>query len=157
MPSNWKLLKVSAHAVYVDGALARRSGGSEGERLGRDMNVGGKQSQIRVVAAVQRQFHDLLGIDDLAVLAGIGIEHLRRADNRDRLGHLADLKLRIHALPRGHVYFDIRRSELGEAGMLNRDRVGSHFHVEETVIAGFVRGRLGFNGRVLVRQSHSGA
>ena len=46
---------------------------------GRDVDVGGKQRQIRVIAAVQRQFDDLLRVDDLAVFARIGFERRRRA------------------------------------------------------------------------------
>ena len=100
------------------------------------MNVGGKQRQVRIIAAVQRQLHDRLGADHLAVIAGIGFEHLGRANHAHRLGHLADLELRIHPLPGGDIHFHIRRGELREAGMLHGDGVASHLYVEEAVIAG---------------------
>ena len=68
-----KIVIRAAHAVHVEGALARRAAGREGNRDGRLDRVGGQQRQVRVVAAVERQFDDLLRVDHLAVFARIGL------------------------------------------------------------------------------------
>ncbi len=46
------------------------------------MNVRRKQRKVRIVAAVEREFDNLLCIDHLAVFARIGLEHFGRALNR---------------------------------------------------------------------------
>ena len=59
--------------------------------IGRLMNVGGEQREVGVVAAVERQFDDLLRVDHLAVFARIGFQRSSRAGYFHSLADTADL------------------------------------------------------------------
>ena len=118
------------------------------------MDVGGQQGQIGVIAAVQRQFHDLLRVDDLAVLAGIRLERGGHAGDLNGVGYHAHLHRDIDALPCVDIHRDIRCFEFRKAGEFRRDLVSSHAYIEEIVIASTVSCGFCLNARVLVRQCH---
>ena len=68
------------------------------ERQWATVDVGGEQREIGIVAAIERQFNDLLGVDDLAVFARIGFENGGGAGDFDGLGDSADLQGEVDAL-----------------------------------------------------------
>jgi hypothetical protein len=86
------------------------------------------------------------------MFAGVGLEHGRDPRDFHRFRHHAHLQGHIHALARIHIYGDIRGGELGEAGGLHGNGVAADFHIEEIVIAVFVRSCLGLNSGVLVQK-----
>src|SRR5579872_5076299 len=99
------------------------------------MHVSGKQSQVGIIASVERQLDNLLRIDDLAMLAGVGFQHGSRTGHLDRFGNRTNLHGYVHTLPGIHVYTHIWRSELRKTGMFHVDRVPAELDVEEIVIS----------------------
>ncbi len=88
----------AAHAVDVERAFAGSCAGRKAERLGRDVDVGREQREVRVIAAIQRQFDNLLRGDNLIVLARIGFENRGHVGDGHGLGDFAELHFEVDAL-----------------------------------------------------------
>ncbi len=137
-PVQQEIVIGAAHAVHVERAFARRAGGRKQDRHGRTMHVRGKQREIGIIAAVQRQLDNLLRVDHLPVFARVGFEHLGGALHVDGLADCADLHGDVDALARIHRHVDTGGFEGFEAGELGRNGVSTYVDVEEIVIAGIV-------------------
>ena len=144
-----KVVIGAAHAVYVEGAFARRAAGREGGRDRRLDGVGGQQRQVRIIAAVEREFRDRRRADHLAVFAGIGLQRGGHAGDLDGFRDGADLHGNIHALAGVHVDRHVRGGELRKSRLLHDQGVAANLHVEEIVVPVFVGRDLGLNPRVL--------
>ena len=119
------------------------------------MDVGGKQREIGVVAAVERQIHHGPGADDLAVFARIGVNQARTHDRHGFAGGTY-LEFSVHAAALVDVHVDIGCRKLREAVLLDGESVTTDFDVKEIVVATGIRLRFCFCGRVLVGQSDGG-
>jgi hypothetical protein len=120
------------------------------------VHVGGKQSQIRGTAPVERQLNDLLCVDQLAVFARIGLERRRRARHVHGFGNHAKLEGNVHALAGIHVHLHVRGRGLAEARVLHCNRVAADSDVKEVIVSGLVRDRLRLDAGFLVAQRHRG-
>ena len=121
----------------------------ENETAMGDLTRWPKQRQVGVIAAVERQFHDGLRVDHLAVLAGIGFESGGRAGYRHRFGHRRQPAVDVYALAGVHVY-DVVGSGNFEIRRHLRNGVSAHFDVEEIIVAVFFSCGLGLDSGVLV-------
>ena len=64
-------------------------------RVGRQRHAGRERRQRDEGAAVQRQLHDLLVLDDVAEAGGLGAQHRRVRGHRDLLAHVADGQVEV--------------------------------------------------------------
>ena len=109
----------AAHPVHVEGALAgSRRGGQR-----RAVYVGSQQGQVRVGAAVERQFHHLFCVDDLSVIARVRLEDTGGPADLDRFGDFSNRQIQIHALPRVDIDSQVGGNSFGEARSLGGDCV----------------------------------
>jgi hypothetical protein len=120
------------HPVGVEGALTR-SGRLRRDR--RPVDVRRQQGEVGVVAPVERQLDDLVGVDHLAMLARIGLERGGRSDHLDRFRHRAHLQRDVDALSGVDVHDDIGGAGLCESGLLDRHGVAPDADVEELIVA----------------------
>ena len=118
------------------------------------MHVGRKQRQIGIVAPVQRQLDDLLGVDDLPVFARVGVYRSRGAHDIDDVADYSHLHRDVDALPRIDVDDYVCSCEARETGELRRDGVTARLDVEEVVTAAFIGDRFGYNPGVLTGKRH---
>ena len=143
----------AAHAVDVECALARRN------RVSVDgpVDVGGQQRQVGIIASIQRQIDDLLGVHHLPMFARIGIESRGRSRDLDGLCYRTHLQGGIDTLASVDINPHIFGRELLKPGFFYRQAVAAHLYIEEIVVAAGVRGALGLDTRLQIRQRYSGA
>jgi hypothetical protein len=67
------------------------------------MSLGGKQRQIRIASAVERQFRDLPRVNHLPMPAGVGFQGGGHPVDFDRFRDGAHLQWYVNPLPRVHV------------------------------------------------------
>ena len=141
-----------AIAVHVQHALEvdARQPGSTGKHTGR------QQRQLVVVPAVERQFDDLLLIDDRASRRGQRVEQRRRADDLDGLGEPAGLQRDIDARHLCDLQRQARAHRLLEPLALHRHRVVAGSKAGNDVGPGVGRCRSHGDAGLHVRHDHDG-
>lgn len=110
------------------------------------MNVGGEECEVGIVAAVEREFHHLLRVDDLAFFAAVGLEGGSGSFDVDHLCGLANSHGDFDALAGAYIYIDAGGLELLEAGEFTGNGVGADFDIEKVVVAIFIGGGFHLRG-----------